>query len=92
MDDAIVISTMKTNLQRKIAMLNEFCGDYGMKVNALKIKSFDINGEPGDAEPQDADGLVVEHCDGNVDWGDLHLRWLGFVCSEDTRTKQIVMC
>ncbi len=66
MDDAIVISTMKTNLQRKIAMLNEFCGDYGMKVNALKIKSFDINGEPGDAEPLYADGLVVLHFDGYV--------------------------
>ncbi len=62
MDDTVLLSTSRSNIQQKLRILKEFCDEYGMKVNAEKTKFFVISGGPGDAEPLRVDGLEVQHC------------------------------
>ena len=66
MDDTILLSTTRTGIMNKLGILQDFCQEYGMKVNADKTKFFVINGEAGDREPLCVDGLVVEHCNSYV--------------------------
>ncbi len=36
MDDAVLLSASRSNIQRKLRILKEFCDEYGMKINAEK--------------------------------------------------------
>ena len=46
----------------KLRILKEYCNEYGMRVNSAKTKVFVINGEAGDKEPFNMDGMIVEQC------------------------------
>ncbi len=36
MDDTVLFSASRSNIQRKLRILKEFCDEYGMKINAEK--------------------------------------------------------
>ncbi len=62
MDDTVLLATSRANMMKKLCILNEFCDEYGMRMNASKTKFFVICGGPGDAEPFQVGDKTVEHC------------------------------
>ncbi len=63
MDDTVLLSTKRTNMIRKVSLLQEYCTEYGMKVNQSKTKFFVISCSERDREPIVVGDLVVKHCD-----------------------------
>ena len=63
MDDTVLISTTRCNIIKKVSILQEYCNEYGMKVNQSKTKFFVINGSETDLEALIVNELVVEHCE-----------------------------
>ncbi len=66
MDDTILLATSRQKMKEKMIILNQFCDEYGTKVNNNKTKFFVINDEAGDAAPFRVGQLVVAHCDSYV--------------------------
>ena len=66
MDDTVLLSTSRENMYTKLRILQEYCNEYGMRVSNAKTKFFVINGEIGDNDPFNVDGMVVEHCDSYI--------------------------
>ncbi len=62
MDDTMLLATTKCNMVRKIALLQDYCHEYGMRINQGKTKFFVIGGKEGDSEALVVNELVVEHC------------------------------
>ncbi len=93
MDDTVLLSTSRPNILRKLRILNEFCDEYGMRINAEKTKFFVISGRPGDAEPLRVDGLVVQHCNSYTYLGSpLRATVRCRLPSRYTRKTNYVMC
>lgn len=65
MDDTVLLSTSRENMYIKLRILQEYCKEYGMRINSAKTKFFVINGGLGDKEPFSVGGtsMKVEHCD-----------------------------
>ncbi len=66
MDDTVLLPTTRANMMRKVFLLQDYCTEYGMKVNQSKTKFFVISGSERDREPLVVGDLVVEHCDAYV--------------------------
>uniref|UniRef100_A0A0P4W501 Reverse transcriptase domain-containing protein n=2 Tax=Scylla olivacea TaxID=85551 RepID=A0A0P4W501_SCYOL len=62
MDDTILLATTKCNMVRKIALLQDYCEEYGIRINQVKTTFFVIGGKEGDSEALMVIGLTVKHC------------------------------
>ena len=63
MDDTVLLSTTRRNMEVKLTLLQNYCNDYGMLINQSKTKFFVIHGNEADSEPLVVNELVVKHCD-----------------------------
>ncbi len=63
MDDTVLLSTTREGMIHKVTILNTFCNDYGMIINASKTKFFVIGGSQEEAEPlRVGELLVIDSC------------------------------
>ncbi len=62
MDDSVLLATSRQAMTHKVAIVQEFCENYGIKINQSKTKFFVINGEARDTEPLRVNGLVIDDC------------------------------
>ena len=62
MDDTVLLATTRHNMIKKIEILQNYCEEYGMKVNEIKTKFFVLNGGVGDGDTIRVGELVVERC------------------------------
>ena len=83
MDDTVLLATTKCNMVTKIILLQDYCEEYGMRINQLKTKFFVIGGKEGDSEPLVVNGLTVEHCQTYV--------YLGSVFTSDGSVSSAVI-
>ena len=63
MDDTVLMSTTRDGMIRKLSLLNQFCREYGMKINTKKTKFFAVNVSYAEHEPLNVDGTIVQWCD-----------------------------
>ncbi|MPC79043.1 hypothetical protein E2C01_073555 [Portunus trituberculatus] len=61
------INTVSDTLYKSIGVSRidsqeDYCEEYGMKINQVKTKFFVIGGREGDTEALVVNGLTVEHC------------------------------
>ena len=62
MDDAAVLATSRKSCEEKLKIMNEFCSNFGMKMNFTKTKFMVINGTEKDKETIVIDGKEIVHC------------------------------
>ncbi len=62
MDDTVLLATSRDKMIDKIKILQEYCIEYGMRINESKTKFFVINGDRGDQSNMVVEGLKIEHC------------------------------
>ena len=56
MDDAAVLATSRKSCEEKLKIMNEFCINFGMKMNFTKTKFMVINGTEKEKETIVFDG------------------------------------
>ena len=62
MDDTIIFATSREKLIKKLEILNEYCGEYGMQVNESKTEFMVVNGITSDRKDIVIGDLTVKHC------------------------------
>ena len=62
MDDTIILATSREKIVEKVQLLQDYCKENGMKVNASKTKLMVINGGPMDKIPIIMPDFVIKHC------------------------------
>ena len=62
MDDTILIATSRSQLQKKMNVVKQFCNTYGMSVNIKKTKFMVINNKPVDKETIICEDINIEYC------------------------------
>ncbi len=62
MNDTVLLSTSRQGMIWKLNILQDYCEEYGMKINEAKTKYFALNDRDGDSEPLVLNQLVVPHC------------------------------
>ena len=62
MDDTIILATSREKIFEKVQLLQDYCKENGMKVNASKTKLMVINGGPMDKIPIIMPDFVIKHC------------------------------
>ena len=78
MDDTIILATSREKMMEKLQLLDKYCMENGMRVNAAKTKFMVINGRPLDKVPFVLSNFVVRVCSEYV--------YLGSVFTADGRT------
>ena len=78
MDDTIILATSREKMMAKLQLLDKYCAENGMRVNASKTKLMVINGTPLDKIPFVLSNFVVRACTEYV--------YLGAVFTADGRT------
>ena len=78
MDDTIILATSREKMMEKLQLLDKYCKESGMRVNASKTKLMVINGTPLDKIPFVLSDFVVRACAEYV--------YLGAVFTADGRT------
>ena len=66
MGDTVIMVTCRSIMLEKLVVLQNYCLEYGMKVNQSKTKFFVVCGGAGDSEALVAGELRVEYCDSYV--------------------------
>ncbi len=59
MNDTVLLSTTRRDMEHKLMLLNQFCVDSGMFVNNLKTKFYAIHASARDCEPFSIGEMVV---------------------------------
>ena len=62
MDDTVILATSRAAFKRKLKVLEEYCNDYGMVINADKTKFMVIHGEDSDKLPFSIGDVIMQHC------------------------------
>ena len=75
MDDTVIFATSRKKLEEKLAILKEYCDEYGMIVNEVKTEFMVVNGSPCDREVIVVNGMIVKHCTSYV--------YLGVIVTEN---------
>ena len=78
MDDTIILATSREKMMEKLQLLDQYCIENGMRVNAAKTKLMVINGRPLDKVPFVLSNFVVRECSEYV--------YLGSLFTADGRT------
>ena len=78
MDDTVIFATSREKMMVKLQLLDKYCTENGMRVNASKTKFMVINGRPLDKIPFVLSNFVVRVCTEYV--------YLGSVFTADGRT------
>ena len=63
MDDTVIFATSRERMAEKLAVLDDYCREYGMVVNESKTKFMAFNGDDGDRLPFQLGNLSICHCD-----------------------------
>ena len=63
MDDTVLLATTRNSIIKKTQILQNYCSEYGMKVNESKTKFFVLNGANGDEEPLCVGNLRIKKCE-----------------------------
>ncbi|KAI3382316.1 hypothetical protein SNEBB_005021 [Seison nebaliae] len=71
MDDTVLLSTSRNGMRMKLELLNQYCKEYGMKVNMQKTKFFAINCQICDRQDFIIEDLKVSWCDQYVYLGSI---------------------
>ena len=66
MDDTVLLATSRASMIRKIILLQNYCTEYGMRINKEKTKFFVINGGVGDSESITVNNLTIDHCNSYI--------------------------
>ena len=82
MDDTIILATSREKMLEKLKLLDLYCMENGMRVNASKTKLMVINGKPVDKIPFVLSNFVVKACSEYV--------YLGTVFTADGRTDSSI--
>lgn len=61
MDDTVIVASSRVKLLEKIAVLKQFCDEYGMIINADKTRFMVVNGEANDGEPIQCGDLLISN-------------------------------
>ena len=78
MDDTVILATSREKMAEKLKLLDEYCKNSGMRVNASKTKLMVINGTPMDKIPFVLSNFVVRQCSEYV--------YLGTIFTADGRS------
>ena len=78
MDDTVILATSREKMMEKLQLLDRYCIENGMRVNATKTKLMVINGTPLDKVPFVLSNFVVRACSEYV--------YLGSIFTADGRT------
>ncbi len=82
MDDTVLMATCRESMLRKLALLQNYCEEYGMQVNQSKTRFCVVCGSREDSEALVAGELRVERCDSYV--------YLGFIFTSDGSVSSAV--
>ncbi len=63
MNDTVLFSTTRHDIEYKLRLLKEYCQDYGMFVNNKKTKFFALNCSPEERRSFTVGGMVVDWCE-----------------------------
>ena len=75
MDDTVIFATSRKKLEEKLAIMKDYCDEYGMLVNEIKTEFMVVNGSQRDRETIVVNGLSVKHCTSYV--------YLGVIVTEN---------
>ena len=78
MDDTIIFATSREKMMEKLQILDKYCVENGMRVNASKTKLMVINGRPLDKVPFVLPNFTVKECSEYL--------YLGNIFTADGRT------
>ena len=78
MDDTVILATSREKMMEKLQLLDKYCQENGMKVNASKTKLMVLNGRPLDKVPFRLSNFIVRECTEYV--------YLGTIFTADGKT------
>ena len=82
MDDAAVLATSRKRCEEKLRIMNDFCLNFGMKMNFSKTKFMVINGTERDKDTIMIDDKEIVHCEKYI--------YLGAIILEDTSFSRFI--
>ena len=82
MDDLLLLSTSRTNLEKKFEVVIQFCNTYGMSLNLTKSKMMVINGDEMDKIPISRNNITINWCNEYI--------YLGCFFKENGNTNECI--
>ena len=62
MDDTVILATSRAMFKKKLKILEKYCEEYGMVINADKTKFMVIHGDDSDKIPFSIGEVIMLHC------------------------------
>ena len=82
MDDTVILATTRERAIQKVKILNKFCDESGMVINASKTKFMVVNGTEEDRQQLVVDAITINNCEKYC--------YLGCIFTQDAKIKSAI--